>query len=209
MQNTDRNELRRSQTSGAIRQGAAELFATTDPRRVTVHEIARAAGVSVGSIYFHFGTKDGLYLTLLEEALDRSARYTLNRRWSESPLQRIFNTGEAYVNFALENPESFRLISQRIPVQLDTPELQQAQARIERRISTEIEAIRVDLREAVAAGELLDLPADRMLTFLWATWAGVIGMAFREDGFRIGPDDVRIVLAGASAILAKGIRPEA
>lgn len=204
---TDKNQLRRAQTSDAIRTAASRLMAASDPRRVRVQEIASEAGVSVGSIYFHFGTKDALYLALLEDALELSARYTINRRWSESPLQRVFNVGEAYVNFALENPEAFRLITQRIPVDVDEQDLVRAQARIERRIGKEIEAITADLRAAVEAGEVADVPVGRMLTFLWAAWAGVIGMAFREDAFRITPDEVRRSLGAASAVLARGIRP--
>lgn len=204
----DRNQIRREQTAEAIRSAASRLMATTDPRRVRVQEIASEAGVSVGTIYFHFGTKDALYLTLLESALDLSARYTLNRRWSDSPLQRVFNVGEAYIGFALENPEAFRLITQRIPVPPGDDAINRAQHRIERSISKEINAIAADLRAAVEAGEVLDLPVEHMLTFLWASWAGVIGMAFREDAFRIGPKEIRVVLGGASAILARGIRPD-
>ncbi|MFN7135423.1 MAG: TetR/AcrR family transcriptional regulator, partial [Myxococcales bacterium] len=130
----DPAQIHHTPTPTAISRAALQLFADTDPRRVTVRQIADAAHVSVGSVYVHFGSKDGLYLAILDEALQLSARYTMNRAWSESPLQRVFNVGDAYFRFATEQPESFKVIVQRTAIQAETPELVEAEAKVERRI---------------------------------------------------------------------------
>lgn len=111
------------------------------------------------------------------------------------------------MSFALENPEAFRLISQRIPVDATTDELATAQQRIERKIARETSAIAADIDAAIEAGEITPMPVSQLMAFLWATWAGVIGMAFREDSFRITAEDVRAILAGAAATLTRGARP--
>ncbi|MBO9534033.1 MAG: TetR/AcrR family transcriptional regulator [Solirubrobacteraceae bacterium] len=201
-------QIRHTPTSTAISDAALKLFAETDPRRVTVRQIATAANVSVGSVYVHFGSKDGLYLAILDEALQISARYTMNRRWSESPLQRIFNVGEAYFRFATEHPEAFRLIVQRTQVETDTPELAAAAARVERRIERETAAIVEDLAAAMDAGELMRMPEIDVLRYLWASWAGVLTMMVREDRFKIEAEDAHRILGGAQWILARGMRPD-
>ena len=52
---------------------AERLFAAKGLVRTTVDEIAAAADVSVGTVYFHFESKDGLYLALVERAADFSS----------------------------------------------------------------------------------------------------------------------------------------
>lgn len=199
---------RRARTSAVILDAARELFASADPRRVTIQQLAKASHVAVGSIYVHYGSKDGLYLRVLEDALDTSARYTLGREWSPSPLQRVFNVGEAYVRFGCEEPKAFRIIAHRVPLPVETPEIAEAQVRIEARITRELDLIKSDLSAAMAAGEIMELPVDHVVTYLWASWAGVIAMMLREDQFAVSHDEVRVILAGAAEILKRGIRPD-
>jgi AcrR family transcriptional regulator len=48
-------------TKARLVEGALEAFAARDYGEVGVHELASAAGVTVGSLYHHFGSKAGLY----------------------------------------------------------------------------------------------------------------------------------------------------
>lgn len=198
----------RTPAARLIARAALGLFADADPRRVTVREIAKAADVSVGSIYLHYGSKDGLYLVILSDALELSARYTLNRRWSASPLQRVFNVGEAYLQFASENPEAFRVIVQRAAVDSSVHDIAVREARVERQIARETSAITDDLREAMQAGEIIELPVDEVFTYLWGSWAGVLSMMVRNDRFRISVEQARRILLGAQYALARGVSPE-
>lgn len=75
--------VRRTQTSNESRQlliaAAAELFAEQGFRKTTVAEVADRAGISRGSIPWHFGNKDGL----LEAVIDEFTGTWLNRDPSE------------------------------------------------------------------------------------------------------------------------------
>lgn len=204
----DRSDNRRARTSASILDAARELFASGDPRRVTIQQLAKASHVAVGSIYVHYGSKDGLYLRVLEDALDVSAQYTLTREWAASPMQRIFNVGDAYVRFGIEQPKSFRIIAHRVSLPAQRPEIAEAQERIERRITRELDLIKTDIAAAMQAGEMMELPVDHVMTYLWASWAGVIAMTLREDQFAVPHDEVRLILAGAAEILKRGIRPD-
>ncbi|MCV7408512.1 TetR family transcriptional regulator [Mycobacterium florentinum] len=62
---------RRAQTSNESRQlliaAAAELFAEQGFRKTTVADVADRAGISRGSIPWHFGNKDGLLEAVIED----------------------------------------------------------------------------------------------------------------------------------------------
>ncbi|MFG3700588.1 TetR/AcrR family transcriptional regulator [Micromonospora sp. NPDC047620] len=65
---------RRKQTSGESREliltAAAELFATKGYRQTTFADVAERSGISRGSIPWHFGSKEGLLLAVLERSVD-------------------------------------------------------------------------------------------------------------------------------------------
>jgi AcrR family transcriptional regulator len=58
----------------ALLDAAAEVFAARGLREPSVDEIAERAGYSKGAVYWHFESKDGLFLALLEERVDLPTR---------------------------------------------------------------------------------------------------------------------------------------
>ena len=56
--------------SRAILTTASRLFAAKGYANTATLEIAREAGVAEGTLYHHFGSKDGIFLTLFDETLD-------------------------------------------------------------------------------------------------------------------------------------------
>jgi AcrR family transcriptional regulator len=65
---------RREQTSTESREliltAAAELFAAKGYRQTTFADVAERSGISRGSIPWHFGSKEGLLLAVLERSVD-------------------------------------------------------------------------------------------------------------------------------------------
>lgn len=61
----------KQRTRATLLQAAAEVFAERGYDGAPVEEIARAAGVSVGSIYSHFGSKQSLFMALMDQFLDQ------------------------------------------------------------------------------------------------------------------------------------------
>lgn len=54
----------------AILATASRLFAEKGYANATTSEIAREAGVAEGTLYHHFGSKDGIFLTLFDETME-------------------------------------------------------------------------------------------------------------------------------------------
>jgi len=56
--------------SRAILATASRLFAGKGYSQTTTAEIAREAGVAEGTLYHHFGSKDGIFITLFDETME-------------------------------------------------------------------------------------------------------------------------------------------
>jgi len=56
--------------SRAILATASRLFAKKGYSQTTTAEISREAGVAEGTLFHHFGSKDGVFLTLFDETME-------------------------------------------------------------------------------------------------------------------------------------------
>lgn len=74
---------RRAQTRSRVLDAAATVFAQRGFSASTVDEIAEAAGVSKGAVYYSFASKDDLFLALLDERVGQ--RVGAMRATPESP----------------------------------------------------------------------------------------------------------------------------
>ncbi|PKN31068.1 MAG: TetR/AcrR family transcriptional regulator [Deltaproteobacteria bacterium HGW-Deltaproteobacteria-21] len=89
---------------------AARLFAERGFSATDVAELAKRAGVSKGSLYTYFESKEDLYLHVCEDGLarSRSAVYgEMDPQWDIfRQVEHIFRQG---IDFALKHPEYVRL----------------------------------------------------------------------------------------------------
>jgi AcrR family transcriptional regulator len=68
------SEKRSRDSRALLLDGAAKVFAERGYRAATVDQIVAQAGLSKGTFYWHFDSKEQLFLELLEERIDRPAR---------------------------------------------------------------------------------------------------------------------------------------
>jgi len=87
------------------------LTATGDEEAVSIRAIADAVGVSPPAIYLHFPDKNALIFEVcaarfgeLADALEEAAAGI------EDPLEALLVRGNAYVRFAVEHPEQYRVL---------------------------------------------------------------------------------------------------
>src|SRR3954454_5679905 len=106
----DRRSRRRAQTGAAILEAAERLFLSRGFGATTIEQLAEQADVAVGSIYGHFGGKEGVCAALIDRALELDARYC-DEGWASGtdPVGRLLGIGEGYLRFAREYPGHFRL----------------------------------------------------------------------------------------------------
>lgn len=188
---TTRSDRRKARTAAAILDAAERLFVERGFAATTIEDLSTEADVAIGSIYAHFGSKDGVYEGLVDRALALDAAYVEegDRSFGEAPLARLIGRGEAYLRFAREHPYYFRLL--RFPPP-DRPSAEAAPAtdRINARIRSETEAMAGLIEAAVAEGTVRPVDAESAARYLWASWDGVIAshlgpanMNLDEEGF--------------------------
>src|SRR6476469_2573258 len=88
--NATRGARRRARTRAAILDADEAAFGDGSFRATRVEDVAEDADVSVGSIYLHFGNKDGLYLALVERAVELFSGY-MQQAYQDgwSPLEQV------------------------------------------------------------------------------------------------------------------------
>lgn len=93
-----------------IMDAARELFVDRGVEAVTMRAIADRIGYSATSIYLYFNDKEQLLRAVIDAdviKLAQALRATLN---ISDPLQRFLQFGHQYVQFALANPNHYRMM---------------------------------------------------------------------------------------------------
>lgn len=193
---------RKARTRLAILEAAGELFASQGVPTTPVEQIADRAGVSVGALYAHFGSKQGLVLAFISDALDVVEGFMEEARQEESPLQRVCAAGDAYFRFAAERPAACRFAAMRVLQPDPGAEFEQANRAMSKRTERIVLGIAADLKLAMDAGEVAVAPIDEMMVFLWGLWNGVTTLMVRQDGAAIPADLANRSLMRARKVMA-------
>jgi AcrR family transcriptional regulator len=198
---------RKQRTVNALVRAAEELFRAHPTDDVTVDDIAARAGVAVGSLYNHFGSKAGLHAAVIEKALQADRDY-MDRAYlrAGSPLEQLYAAADAYLDFYLAHPDYFRMLAfpsapGQYPAGHDLVE------RLARSVDEQNQRLVDALRRAVDAGELSPVDPDDVATVLWAAWNGIISLHWRPDALRRDEAQLRRLLATATDVIAHGLLP--
>ncbi len=73
------NRVIESERMVRVLDAAAELLVRLSYRRVTIEDVARAAGVGKGTVYLHFPNKESLFITVLLRAQREGQRDVADR----------------------------------------------------------------------------------------------------------------------------------
>jgi AcrR family transcriptional regulator len=109
---------------GEVLHAAMDLLRETgDEASVSLRAVAERVGVTVPSIYLHFEDKAALMDAVCGEVFE--ALHVVMKEASagaSDPLDALHRQGVAYVRFALDNPEHYRIVMSRTPDGLDPAE---------------------------------------------------------------------------------------
>ncbi len=149
-------------TRGALMAAARRLFTERGYDAVGTEEIVRAAGVSRGALYHHFGGKrdllEAVYERLEAESTERVARVVLGSEL-HSPLQAMKAGIGAFLDECAE-PELQRIALHDAPAVLGWDRWREIAA------ANGLGLIEASLAAAIEAGEIRDLPVKPMAHLL-------------------------------------------
>lgn len=180
---------RREEILGA----AARLFSAGGYHATTVDDVAEAAGVAKGTVYWYFRSKKALFLAVLR-AVSETYRAELARAavGIPSPLGRLEAALRATFALTAERPEVHHLYFQRV---VDADE---GFASERERVH---ESLREDLRdllaEAVRAGELPDADLETLVRMVMGAAEAATGVAASgSSGKDVHETAVRFIMEG-------------
>lgn len=187
-----RGQRRKARTMAAILDAAERRLGAEELR---VEDVAADADVAVGSIYNHFGSKEGLEAALVDRALELHTLYMDEDRDADLPaLEQLLDTAGRLARFGREQSGQLRLLvrareDERVAAHL---------AELERRTAALVEA-------AVRAGQVRPLNARHAASFLWAAWLGMLTLGGADEARLRGVIEagLRIVLGGLATDTAR------
>lgn len=200
-------DRRRALTRRAIIDAASELFADRGVDVTTIDDIAAAAQLSAGTLYFHFGNKENVVLALVSTVLEAESGYLAVADGSGTALERLLEAGDSYFRFALEQPLAFDFIAAGLPeLPDDAPgDAVAARRHVASRVGAFAAAVATDLQQSMADRETDELPVAEALALVWGTWNGIAGLIRRGDEFAISAEFGERVVARGRLILLRGL----
>jgi len=198
---------RKAKTRQLLLDAAGELFAEHGIEGTSVEQVAERAGVSVGTLYFHFGSKEALALAFIGSALDQVEVLMADVAKGASPIERIKLAGDAYVRFAIECPVACRFGT----VRSMQPDFRGPHNAIGKGLRNRVQGILMtvagDVKAAMDAGEIRREPIAELMLFLYSAWNGMVTMMVRQDNLAIPPEMAARSLELGRTLLFESLRP--
>lgn len=205
---SSRTERRKARTAAAILDAAERLFLGRGYTATTMDDLSAAADVAVGSIYAHFGGKEGVYSALVDRALALDQRYSEEGlAFGERPLEQLVGMGESYLRFAREHPAYFRLFRFPPPDRPSAEEAPGPATRTAERISAEVARMAGLLQAAADEGAIRPVDPEPVARFMWAAWDGVIAAHLGPANMDISDAEFERMLNQARESLIRGLLP--
>jgi AcrR family transcriptional regulator len=179
---------------------AEQLFAEKGPEAVTMRQLASALGVSPMTPYRYFKDKDDILAAVRTAGFDRFAE-ALEAAYAQpgDPRGKGAAVGEAYVTFAFEHPQTYKLMFDMYqPNEADYPDLARAAGRARQTMSQYV-------RSLVESGHLAG-DAVRIGEMFWASTHGCIVL---EMVGKLPPGGARKLIAELIPAISRGLRPAA
>lgn len=197
---------RKQRTMDALMATARQMFAERPVEDVTVEEIGQHAGVAVGSIYNNFGSKEGLYAAVVARALDVDRDY-MDRAYTpdRNPVEQLQAASEEYLRFALDHPQFFRMLA--FPTKPGPyPAAAETAALLARRVDEQNARMVDAIQRGIADGSIRPVDPRATATILWASWNGIISLAWRHDDLRQDPGALAELIDRAADLVSYGLR---
>ena len=162
--------VRGAETEAAIQEAARDLLAEGGLSALSMRGVAARVGVSATAIYNYFQNKEDLVRRVVTQGFERFTAY-LREAIVDLPVgsrERLRALGEAYIRFALENREYFRVIfASHAETPRDIEELPEGGGYM---------LFRQAVVDAMEAGAIRQTDPDLMVLYLWTHVHGLVSL---------------------------------
>jgi len=171
---------------GEILQAAERIFIAEGYQGATIRKIADEVGVSSTALYMHFRDKDEILLEICDGAIE--SLLSINVEISAQPIDAVARVRlmlDAYMMFALENPNAYQLVFCGPAGVLSEVKQQQTQALGDRCYDRFVSVV----REIGASGRLRTGTVDSAAQSMWAACHGLVALLLTKSTFAWAPTE--------------------
>jgi len=135
----------------AILAAAEAVLLAEGIEGVSIRKVAERCGYTAPTIYHHFGDKKGLIDTLLEERFQKVLAIMQEIERGPDVAVYLRERGRAFMAFALENPDHYRLLSVPRSAEQVVPSAQRARDLVKRAREAKVDISKGSLERLSAA----------------------------------------------------------
>ncbi len=186
----ERKQQEKSEMRELIQKTAMNLFLENGFENITIRHIAEKIEYSPATIYLYFKNKDEILYTLRREGFEELYRRQKNSLNLKDPMKRLLMQGEAYISFALENPEYYDLM-----FMMRGPGIKEMNCKD---IGLEsYELLKNNVKECMESGLFPDTNIDLAAFSLWSYVHGIASLLIRDRGFMFPDEGINYMVKGA------------
>jgi len=188
----ERKEQEKSEMRGLILKTAMNLFLDKGFENITIRNIAEKIEYSPATIYLYFKNKDEILFVLRREGFEKLYEHQKTSLKLDDPLKRLHKHGEAYIQFALENPEYYDLMfMMRGPVN-KTQGINDCDIGLK-----SYELLKTNVKECMEAGLFSGTNIDVAAFSLWSYVHGIASLIIRGRGIMFPEERINYIVEGA------------
>lgn len=170
----DRSKRQREMRN-RILKAAMKLFLKRGYDNVTMRNIAAELQYSPTTIYHYYRGKDEIFFALRGKGFELFYRTQMKARKSRDPKRRLRQHAQAYVDFALNNPEYYDLM-----FMMSAPVERAAEREEWSETVKSLELLREDVHAVVKAGMVRERDPERVAFGLWSLLHGALALLARR-----------------------------
>lgn len=146
-----------------ILEQAQKLFLVHGYNGVSIRDIVHACGLSNAALYYHFGSKQNLFVQVFREYIARATEQLQLAGESQGPCrQRLAHMADVYARFVLESRSEMQMLHRDL-MEFDKEEIGKVLPDAMRQIPSLFATV---LEEGIAAGEVRAVDAPRTSSLL-------------------------------------------
>ncbi|MEL7367393.1 MAG: TetR/AcrR family transcriptional regulator [Myxococcota bacterium] len=182
-----------------ILSAARRCFIENGFHPTRMDDIAKAAGLSKGGVYFHFKSKQDVFNSLVDDEFAESMKFLRGIHQGDRPIRdKMQNIGAHFLQYFAQAPDAPRFFVVMGEMALRDAELSQKLAQMQGQFITEVSNL---IRQGVEEGIFRPVDVEVVAALLKALVDGIEGLT--ALGY---PLDAPRYLAGSLDLLMEGLR---
>lgn len=199
----ERKLQEKSEMRELIQKTAMNLFLEKGFENITIRHIAEKIEYSPATIYLYFKNKDEILYILRREGFEELYRRQKDSLKLKDPLKRLFKHGEAYVSFALENPQYYDLMFMMRGPLIGTKEMNEMDIGLQ-----SYELLKNNIKECMEKGLFPGMNIDVAAFSLWSYVHGIASLIIRGRGIMFPEEGINHMVKGALNFMLEVIPDE-